>query len=469
MPILPEVEQAKGKVALKEKLMWTVVVLVVYLGCNQIPLYGLPLYSTDGSDPFYWMRKLMASNRGSLMELGISPIVTSGLIMQLLVGAKLIEVNQADKDERTLYAGSQKLLGIVITIVEAVAYVLSGMYGDISVIGPINALLIIVQLIVAGLIVLCLDEMLQKGYGFGSGISLFIATNICETIVWQALSPNQYSGPAGPEYEGALISLLAAVTREDKIGALQQAFFRSDAPNVTNLLATVFVFLLVVFFQGFAVSIPVKHQKAGSGMTQSKQIRLFYTSNMPIILLSALISNVYFISQLMYKKFPNNMIVSLLGVWQAPEASASAQMRPVGGLAYFMSAPTSLSAAAMDPLHALIYVAFMLAACALLSRTWIEVSGSSAYEQAKQMKEQEVFMPGFRNDVKTMKRHLDRYVTTAASFGGFCIGALTIVADLLGAVGSGTGILLAVTTIYEYYEQIKQEAPGELSVASIMK
>lgn len=41
----------------------------------------------------------------------------------------------------------------------------------------------------AGLIVLLLDELLQKGYGLGSGISLFIATNICETIVWKAFSP----------------------------------------------------------------------------------------------------------------------------------------------------------------------------------------------------------------------------------------------------------------------------------------
>lgn len=45
------------------------------------------------------------------------------------------------------------------------------------------------QLFVAGMIVLLLDELLQKGYGLGSGISLFIATNICETIVWKAFSP----------------------------------------------------------------------------------------------------------------------------------------------------------------------------------------------------------------------------------------------------------------------------------------
>jgi protein transport protein SEC61 subunit alpha len=74
--------------------------------------------------------------------------------------------------------GAQKLLGILIAIGEAVAYVLSGMYGSVSQLGTGNAILIILQLFFAGIIVICLDELLQKGYGLGSGISLFIATNI---------------------------------------------------------------------------------------------------------------------------------------------------------------------------------------------------------------------------------------------------------------------------------------------------
>lgn len=146
------------------------------------------------------------------MELGISPIVTSGLVMQLLAGAKLIDVDQSRREDRALFNGAQKLLGIVITVGEAVAYVLSGMYGDVRDLGAGLAILIIVQLFVAGIIVLLLvrggahvrsssgaltravaacaqDELLQKGYGLGSGISLFIATNICENIVWKAFSP----------------------------------------------------------------------------------------------------------------------------------------------------------------------------------------------------------------------------------------------------------------------------------------
>lgn len=79
--------------------------------------------------------------------------------------------------------GAQKLLGILIAVGEAVAYVLSGMYGSVGQLGVGNAILIIIQLCFAGIIVICLDELLQKGYGLGSGISLFIATNIWSATI----------------------------------------------------------------------------------------------------------------------------------------------------------------------------------------------------------------------------------------------------------------------------------------------
>jgi len=112
------------------------------------------------------------------MELGISPLVTSSMIMQFFVGAKLISVNPSVPEDKELLNTAEKLFGLLMTVGEAVSYVLSGMYGNIWDIGILNATLLIVQLIMAGVIVLLLDEMLQKGYGLGSGISLFIATNI---------------------------------------------------------------------------------------------------------------------------------------------------------------------------------------------------------------------------------------------------------------------------------------------------
>lgn len=179
--------------------------------------------SSDSADPFYWLRVIMASNRGTLMELGISPIVTSSLIMQLLAGAKILEVGDTPKD-RALFNGAQKCKTMYIHIhtYSMYTYTYSVWYGDYNwteysicndwnvwrTIGtrswcvstnnitgihrPLSlqsVILMLLQLLCAGLVVLLLDELLQKGYGLGSGISLFIATNICETIVWKSFSP----------------------------------------------------------------------------------------------------------------------------------------------------------------------------------------------------------------------------------------------------------------------------------------
>ena len=83
-------------------------------------------------------------------------------------------------------------------------------------------------------------------------------------------------------------------------------------------------------------------------------------------------------------------------------------------------------------------MAFVLVSCALFSKTWIDVSGSSARDRAKQLQDQQMMMQGHR-DTETY-RVLNRYIPTAAAFGGACIGALTIAAAFLGAISSGTGI-----------------------------
>ena len=108
-----------------------------------------------------------------------------------------------------------------------------------------------------------------------------------------------------------------------------------------------------------------------------------------------------------------------------------------------------------DPVHALIYFLFVMCSCAFFSRIWIDVSGSSAKDVARQLIDQELIIEGMREE--SMVKMLNRYIPTAAAFGGCCIGALSVFADFMGAIGSGTGILLAVTIIYQYFEQIAKE------------
>lgn len=453
--LLPEVEQPDRKIPFRERFLWTFIVLLIYLVCCQVPIYGIERIVSSSADSLYTMRVLLASSKGTLMELGITPIVTSGLAMQMLAGSRIIEVNQNSKDDRALFSGSQKLVGIAITLIQAVVYVMSGMYGSMSTLGPGNVFLIILQLFLAGFCVIILDELLQKGYGLGSGISLFIATNACESVIWSAFSPHTLTTGRGTEFEGAIIALFhLLITRSDKARALKEAVYRQNLPNVASIISTLIVFGVIVFFQGWRVDLPVKYQRYRAQQA-SYPIKLFYTSNMPVILLTVIVSNIYFVSQLLYVNYPSNVLIRLIGCWESKVGDLGQQAVPVSGMAYYISAPESFVAFFLEPIHTLVYITFVLTACALLSKTWMEVSGASAKDVCKQLRDQQLVMKGHRE--ASMTSVLNRYIPTAAALGGMCIGALSILADLLGAINSGSGILLAVTIAYQYSELFSKE------------
>lgn len=185
------------------------------------------------------------------------------------------------------------------------------------------------------------------------------------------------------------------------------------------------------------------------------QIKLFYTGNIPIILQMLFVQNIYFIAQILQSKFRGNFIVGLLGKWK--DFDMAGHQAPIGGLAYYITPPQSLYDIQKDPVHAVVYIIFMMGSCAFFSRMWIDISGTSSRDIAKQLMGQDLFIEGMKENNEAMVIYLNRYIPIAASFGGCCIGALTIFADFMGAIGSGTGILLAVTIIYQYFEQIVKE------------
>uniref|UniRef100_A0A0E0D4T1 Translocon Sec61/SecY plug domain-containing protein n=1 Tax=Oryza meridionalis TaxID=40149 RepID=A0A0E0D4T1_9ORYZ len=445
VPLLPEVREPDRRAPFRRKLACTAAALFAFLACSQLPLYGLhrAAAAAGGADPFYWVRAILVSNRGTVMELGITPVVTAGTLVQLLVGSNLVRADSSNPDDRALLSAAQKLLSIVITAGEATAYVLSGAYGSVGVLGAGNAVLIVLQLVLGGMVVIFLDELLQKGYGFGSGISLFTAANTCEGVVTRALSPATVDRGRGAEFVGAVTAtahLLA--TRASKLSAVREAFFRGGGgglPDLRGLAATCAVFLAAVYLQGLRVALPVRPRNAPRGHRGGAySVRLLYTSGMPVVLLSSAVSSLYLVSQALYRRFGGSLLVDLLGKW-TPDAAV-----PVGGIAYYVTAPAS---AAANPLHAAMYVAFVLAARAALSRAWVVVSGSSPRDVARRLREQQMVMPG----------KLERYIPAAAALGGVCIGALTVASDLMGAVGSGAGMLLAVTTVYQCYEAFEKE------------
>jgi protein transport protein SEC61 subunit alpha len=453
--LIPDIKIPEKKIPIREKLLWTGMVLVFYLVCSQLPLYGIG--KSPDSDAFFWSRAILASSRGSLMELGISPIVSAGLFMQLLVGLKLLSINQSSEDEKELFAGAQKLFGLFITLGQSMIYVSSGMYGEWEYLGAINALLLVLQLFIAGVLMIVWDEFLQKGWGMGSGISLFIATNVCETVVWRALSPTTHTTRYGVQFEGALVALVHLCwVRESWYVAIKEALFRPNLPNCSNLIGTIITFVVIVMVQGIKVDLPIKHknQRGGNDGQSSYPIKLFYTSNIPIILQTTLLSQFYFLSQLLSRYHTGNMLVRFIGEWK--ENPTTGQFFPINGLAYYISPPLSLSLNTTNMTQMATYVITVLSLCAFFSKIWVEVGGSSPKDVARQMADYDMVMKGHRKS--SLIRLLYRYIPIAAIVGGVCVGLLSIIADTMGAIGSGTGILLAISIITQYNDAMTKES-----------
>lgn len=460
-PLVPEVASPDKNrpPTFQDKLIWTGVALLLYLLASQIPLWGIV---TSSSDPFYWMRHMMASNKGSLMELGISPIVTSGMIMQFLVALQVIEYDQTKEAERQLYQTFSKFVGIVFTVLQATLYVMVGSYGPWRELGMARAAIIIGQLSLSGLLVTFLDDMLTAGWGIGSGMNLFIASNICDSIFWRAFSLQSFNYGRGSETEGAVFALIQQLlTKADKMRALKTAFFR-PGPNLMSLMSTALVFLLVIFFQGFRIDVPLVHTR--SKQRSSYPIKLFYTSTTPIMLQNSITTNLFFLSQMLHKSYPANLVVRALGVWEVqPNGGSLAQ----SGLAYYLSPPFSMAEIAADPVHFVVYTAYMLTVCGLLSALWVGMGGQSAAEVSRQVRSQGMTIPGFRDD--GTQKYFERYIPIAARVGGVCLGMLAIVADLLGAVGSGSGILMVVGILGTLQEAFVREIKMSGSFAEALQ
>ncbi len=131
------------------------------------------------------------------------------------------------------------------------------------------------------------------------------------------------------------------------------------------------------------------------------------------------------------------------------------QSAPVGGLAYYISPPREWTDIIRDPFHTLFYCTFVMGSCAFFSRIWIDVSGSAPRDVVQNLMNQEMTIDNLGKEA--MVKYLARYIHIAASFGGICIGALCVFADFMGAIGSGTGIMLAVTIIYSFFEEIAKQ------------
>ncbi|MDR2203588.1 MAG: preprotein translocase subunit SecY [Nitrososphaerota archaeon] len=452
--ILPEIKKPTRKVSFNEKIFWTALVLIIFLVMTEVPLYGV---GPSEFDQFSQLRVIFASNRGTLMELGIGPIVTAGLILQLLVGSSIIKCDMSNPEDRSLFTSASKVFSIALTALQAGAYIWSGMYGSLSELGIIVILAILFQLVAVGIVVMLLDELLQKGWGLGSGISLFIMAGVAQQILWATFSPTNGL------FVGALTSLLSTAEESLTASGWILGSGGSYPYSLIGFIATIAVFLIIIYVQGIRVELPVTY--AGyKGFRSRYPIKLLYVSNLPVIFASALFANVFFFTQLLWTRFnnPNSTMVTWFFRIFGNYADDGSGITSIGGLAHYVTAPSGIMNVYAEPIRALVYLGILVLFCAIFSLTWLEIGGLGPNKVAKQLMDSGMQIPGYRRSERPIEQILRRYIPVVTVLGGIIVGLIAGLADFLGVFGSGTGILLSVGIIYQYYELLMRERAAEM-------
>lgn len=484
---LPSVKRPEGHVHFRTKMMWVIVVLVVYFVMTNVYLYGLD--QTESLDLFAQYRTIMAGASGSLLQLGIGPIVTASIIMQLFVGAKIIKLDLTKRDDKACYQSVLKLLVIVMIVFEAFPQVFGYLVpsaGAEAALGEWGAkLLIVAQLCVGSYIVFMMDEVVSK-WGIGSGISLFIAAGVAQALFTGALNWNpvdmsaamSVENPPGGTIPRALYYVFTLSPEQMAQGGYESLFLGSPNPMIA-LVGTLVIFAVVAYIESTRIELPLSHGNA-RGARGRYPIKLMYASNIPVILMSALLAIVSMVTLLLYSNEFLSQIPFIggnaaLGYFEEGSTYAA------GGLAWYLSAPQGLTSWLMpilDPVaygnghgaiqniaHVAIYFTVMVMGSILFAKFWVETTNLGAESVANQIQRSGMQIPGFRRDPRVLKRVLERYIPTITIMSGAMVGALAAFADMIGTTGNatGTGVLLCVGILINLYEAIGREQMMEMN------
>ncbi len=472
---LPAVSRPEGHVHFKKKLGWTLGILVLYFALANIPLFGLDKNSID---LFELYRAFFAGASGSLMVLGIGPIVTASIVLQLLVGANVIKMDLSDPHQQAIFQGLQKLLVFVMVALEALPQILGGyMRPDAGLAARLNVdvnlitILLFIQICIGGILILYMDEIVSK-WGIGSGVGLFIIAGVSQQIVTGIFNwkPDETGAPIGliPKWiyfvgpSSPIPGLDYLLTRDGMIFLLVKG-------GILALFSTVLIYLMVVYVESTRIEIPLAHA-AVRGARGRFPVKLIYASVLPMILVRALQANIQMIGLIL-----SSREITIFGEYK--------QATPVNGLMYYLSPISSpndwipslvsqrfASLGATPPaiwqivLHVVTDATLLIIGGIVFALFWIETTGMGAKSVAEKIYKSGMQIPGYRRSSGTLERVMQRYIPKVTVIGGAFIGLLTLIASLLGTLGGagGTGLLLTVSIMYRLYEDIASQQMMEM-------
>tara|TARA_Y100000310_G_scaffold242508_1_gene246671 strand:+ start:2467 stop:3855 length:1389 start_codon:yes stop_codon:yes gene_type:complete len=439
MKHLPEVESPKEKLGFGDKARWTLVILGAFFILSNISLYGM---ASGFLERFDQLAVLLGTDFGSVISLGIGPIVTASIILQLLVGSKILEIDTHTPEGKKYFQGLQKILVLFFIVFESIIFVVMGGFSPSGSLGGWGPPILISQLILGGLAIMFMDEISQK-WGFGSGISLFILAGVSLSLftsLFQILGTEGIAGGFQPV--GQIWILITSLINANTIGAVSAG---------ATIAVTAVIFLLIVWAQNLKVEIPLSYDRL-RGYGIKWPLAFFYTSVIPVILVAALAANIQLVGGLVENWLGRATILG--GFNQGVAISGFASW--VGGV-NLLDAFITKSFTPYMILQSLGHILFYVVFSVLFGFFWVKTSGMDAQSQAKNIMQSGLTIPGFRKDERILESVLQRYILPLTVMGGAAIGLLASFSNIVGTLVGGTSILLAIMVSFQMYQNISQQ------------
>lgn len=467
---MPAVRKPDRHIPFKRKLAWTAGVLLLYFFLTNVMLFGLDI--TRDQAVFGRFSSILASGQGSVLQLGIGPIVTASIVLQLLGGANLLRLDtQNDPRDQILYQGLQKLLVLVMICLTGLPMVFAGNFLPVDTqvaqslgVGTAGVQwLIFAQMFVGGLLILFMDEVISK-WGVGSGIGLFIVAGISQRLVGGLLT---HPAIGGQQY-GIVLTWIRMATGAVSIGpvfsseGLQALLFTQG--HLLQLFTTLLIFAIVVYAESVRVEIPLSNARV-KGARGRFPVKLIYASVLPMIFVRAIQANIQFLGRILRAQLDS--MPTWLGVY--------ANGRPVEGLFYYLAPIHSprdwmwFLGGVTQPVWKVLLrmgidLTFMIVGGAIFAIFWVETADMGPESTAQQIHSSGMQIPGFRQNVGVIEKVLERYIPQVTVLGGALVGLLAVLANMLGTIGGvgGTSLLLTVSITYKLYEEIAEEQLMEM-------
>lgn len=443
---LPSTPKPKRKVSLSKRLIFTGVAVAVFVALASTPLYGIEKAGLGAGLFSPFLAIVFAMQQGTLAQLGIGPIVDAGLILQILVGAKFLDLDLTDPEDRRLFTLAEKGLAIVIAIIMAGGYVITNRLFWPYTTPPLwIRLVVFIQLLWGFLLILFMDEAIQKGWGIGSGISLFILTGVARRVFTDMFSP--FMIPVGDSKEP--IGFIPYVIHQAMNGrfVVEDMFIRfreplrMTLPNLIGFVTTITLIGVLAYLQAAKIYVPITSSRY-HGVRSRVPLQLLYVSNIPVLLASILFSNIA-------------VFASILAA--NPSFSGVASM-----LNHYFRAPPNLFTLIYDPTKFVVYTVTFFAFSLLFGFAWVEIGGLSPEMQAEQLIRSGLEIPGMRRSTKILTQYLARYIYPLALLSTLIVVVIALIGDLFFTYGSGVGLLLGVGIVYNYYRILAYEQTLEM-------